>query len=136
MTTEAEKLQTHVSSDISRDALDEAIPGRRARHHEQYTVEYGIRRDDGALMFHFYPPNTDWSEYPPPREKLGTWSKSFGMHNRLEAAILKCFSRDDVKGSYSEDLRSFCIIVAGAGRSLDPWYLADRFFREIDQPTA
>lgn len=110
--------------------LTDAIPNRMALRTDLYDVEYGIRMDDKSFIFHFYPPNTDWSEYPP--KHVGKWADPNAMTERLELAIRETFDVQFVKGSYTAENQSFCIIVKGLGASPDPWFLAHRFFQKID----
>jgi hypothetical protein len=110
--------------------LTDAIPERLAKQTPNYDVEYGIREDDKAMIFHFYPPGTDWSKYPP--EELGKWADDYRMHERLEAALPRCFKVDFVKAVFTAETQSFCIIVKGLGRSPDPFFYVHRFFEMID----
>lgn len=112
--------------------LRDAIPNRQAKQTPNYVVEYGSREDDGSMIFHFYPPGTDWSEYPP--KSIGTWPPAFKMDHRLERAIAMTFDVKFVKATFTEEMASFCIIVRGLGRSPDPWPLVNRFFERIDGP--
>lgn len=108
--------------------LQDAIPQRLGDQNANYQVEYGVRSDDQALVFHFYPPNTDWSTNPP---SFGKWSEAYGMHDRLEAALPEVFDVKKLKATYTEELRSFCIIAYGIGLSPDPLYFARKLFQKI-----
>lgn len=108
--------------------LKDAIPDRMAKQTADYDVVYGIRADDQAMIFHFFPPGSD------PPNKLGSWRDAYRIHDRLEAAIPKAFDVRFVKATYTSELRSFCIIVRGLGRSMDPWHFVHRFFEAIDAP--
>jgi hypothetical protein len=109
--------------------LQDAIPNRMAVQTANYDVEYGVRSDDDALVFHFYPPGTDWSTNPP---GLGKWNDSYKMHDRLEAAIPQIFSVEHIKARYTEELQSFCIIAYDVGKSPDPYYFVRSFLQKID----
>jgi len=91
--------------------LTDAIPNRMARQTSNYIVIYGPRTDDGAMVFHFYPPGSD------PPNLLGEWREDYRIHDRLESAIPKVFDVRFVRATYTDELKSFCIIVAG-GRTL------------------
>lgn len=130
---EIESVQDEVLDMPGVTGLRDAIPNRQAKQTVNYVVEYGVREDDGAMIFHFYPPGTDWSKYPP--EKLGVWSPTYGMDRRLEAAMPAIFDTRFIKATFTEEMQSFCIIVHGLGRSPDPWPLVNRFLDRIDVPT-
>lgn len=112
--------------------MTDAIPDRLAKQTPNYDVEYGVRADDMAMIFHFYPPGTDWSSYPP--KKFGTWPQKYAMDQRLERALPESFDVAFVKAVFTEESQSFCIIVKGLGHSPDPWTLVNRFFERIDAP--
>jgi len=112
--------------------LLDAIPGRLMKQTQNYHVEYGVRIDDNAMIFHFYPPDTDWTYYPPTTP--GSWAAAYAMNDRLERAMPKVFDVKFLKASFTELNQSFCIIAKGVGASPDPFYFAHRFFEEIDAP--
>jgi hypothetical protein len=111
--------------DIRADSLLPHIPHPLARDTKDYLVEYGVRLDDQAFVFHFFSPKD--------RE---TWDPSAKMDERLKRAIDKCFRVQDVTAGFAPEMDSFYIIVGGLGASLDPWPLVDRFFRAVDDPQA
>jgi hypothetical protein len=110
--------------------LMDVVPERMAKQTSHYDVEYGLRIDDKAMIFHFYAPGTDWSEYPP--KNLGTWDPNYRMHDRLERAMPEVFEVSAIKAVYTEETKSFCIIVGGLGHAPDPFYYVHRFFEKID----
>lgn len=124
MSTEEELTTLRELRECKASSLREHIPELLARDTPLYLVEYGIRIDDGALVFHFFPPKeeADW----PPNNR---------MNKRLEHAL---DSLVDVKtvavADYIQELRSFCIILRGLGHSPDPWIFVERFFAKIDEP--
>lgn len=130
MTEQTEQFDQHIQQ--AAKGLQDAIPNRLARQTENYTVEYGVRADDSAMVFHFYPPGTDWSKYPP--EEIGQWRPNYRMHERLERAMPQSFDIKFLKATFTEETQSFCIIVAGLGKSPDPEPLVARFFARIDAP--
>lgn len=133
MNLEAEDLEniTAIQAAPPSRGLQDAIPERLGDQNEHYQVEYGIRSDDNAMVFHFYPPDTDWSTNPP---TFGKWSEAYGMHNRLEGALAKVFDVNKLKATYTEELRSFCIIAYGIGFNPDPFYFARSLFEKIETP--
>lgn len=130
-------------------SIRRAIPDLLAKDSAQYIAEYGVRSDDQAMVFHFFPKKSLMelhkindeqarARYTVPQlEKLTEtkdWDKSYGMDKRLERAIPKCFKVENVSADYADEMSSFCVIVGGLGASLDPWPLVNRFFAEIDAP--
>lgn len=111
--------------------ITDAIPERLAKQHQEYIAVYGIRADDQAMVFHFYPPGTDFAAQP---QKIGTWGQEWRMDERLERAIPHAFKVEFVKAVYTAEMKSFCIIVRGLGHSPDPWFFVHRFFEKIDAP--
>lgn len=103
---------------VSGAGLRQSIPNLLAMDTKNWLSQYGIREDDSAMVFHFFP-KTKWD----PRYK---------MDKRLEAAIEKCFDTTRVRADFAEELDSFCVIVAGFGASLDPWPMVHRFLSSID----
>jgi hypothetical protein len=110
----------------------DAIPERLAKEHDNYLVMYGIRTDDAAFVFHFFPP-LDRKEFEP----------RYGMAARLERAIPKCFDvrriqanevLETMRADKDDITPSYCIIVHGLGASPDPWPLVNRFFEELEPP--
>jgi hypothetical protein len=77
------------------------IQGRSSRHCD---VEYGTRRDDGRLTFHFFPPG-----YAADNSK--NWEDWTAFRDRLEAAVLAFFPASSVDGGWVEELKSFYIIT-------------------------
>lgn len=131
-TEEKDRVDEVVLSNEGATGLRDAIGNRQAKQTPHYVAEYGVRDDDGAMIFHFYPPGTDWSEYPP--TSLGEWPAAYKMDHRLERAMGIVFDVRFVKATYTEEMASFCIIVKGLGKSPDPWPLVNRFFDRIDAP--
>lgn len=108
-------------------SLREAIPDRLGKITSFYSVEYGIRYDDGAVVFQFFPADRD-------AESVGRWDPHYKMDKRLERAIPLHFRVERVKAVFTEELNSFCVIVGGLGLSPDPWPLVEKFFAAIDAP--
>ena len=108
----------------------DAITNRLAKETKNYLVEYGVRTDDMAMVFHFFPPMS-----------ASRWDARYKMEKRLEIAMPACFDTTKIQAnevlstmrSTPDDLTpSYCIIVRGLGSSLDPWPLVNRFFEKID----
>jgi hypothetical protein len=111
------------AGDIRGSTLKAAIPELLARDTPEFFVEYGIRIDDHAMVFHFYPP----------KSSPGRWVEVSRMAERLERAIPKHFdvAGGRVRATYAEELHSFCVIVRGLGAAPDPWPLVARFLDDV-----
>lgn len=112
---------------VEGSSLREALPNRLARVTTYYVAEYGVRYDDGAVVFQFFPPDRT-------KDSNGSWDPSFKMPERLEKAMPQCFRLENLKAVFTEELNSFCIIVKNLGVSPDPWPIVERFFSVIDAP--
>lgn len=111
--------------DIRANSLLPHVPHPLARDTKDYLVEYGVRVDDKAMVFHFFSP-----------KDADTWSPTAKMDERLKAAIDATFQVKNVTAGFTPELDSFYVIVGGLGASPDPWPLVDRFFRALDAPRA
>lgn len=108
--------------DINGSSLLQSLPDPLAKETPHYLAEYGLRVDDGALVFHFFPPRGDG------------WDPSYQMDKRLERAIAEVFDVQRVSADYAEEIKSFCVIFGGAARAPDPLALASLFFAQIEVP--
>jgi len=111
--------------DVPASSLTTHIPNPLAKDTKNYLVEYGIRVDDDAMVFHFFSP-----------KDKETWDPKYDIHNRLEHAITKCFDLRTIKAGYVSELESFYVIVEGLGLVPDPWAKAEAFFSAIDAAPA
>ncbi len=125
MNTAADQLSEAALQDVDASSLKEAVPDLLAKDTPGYLVEYGIRIDDGAMVFHFFPP-----------KDRGDWDPGWRMDTRLERALPGCFDVSAVSAGYAEELRSFYVIVGGLGSAPDPWPSVERFFAAIDSALA
>lgn len=107
--------------DIKADSLLPHVPHPLARDTKDYLVEYGVRLDDQAFVFHFYSP-----------KDRDTWDPAAQMDRRLKSAIDRCFRVETVTAGFAPEMDSFYVIVGGLGAAPDPWPLVDRFFRAVD----
>ncbi len=114
-------LQEANLQDVSASSLREAVPELLAKDTPNYLVEYGIRTDDAAMVFHFFS-----------AKDVEGWPEELRMNERLEKAIPKCFDVSKVSAGYADELRSFYVIVGGLGSAPDPWPRVDSFFAAID----
>lgn len=102
---------------ISRDIPDSVVEQRE----RGYLVEYGVRVNDNAMVFHFFP-------IP---DNLDAW-KRLEMPKRLEAALPQCFELSRVTAGYEPEYDSFYVIAGGYGNVPDPRGLAHRFLSRVD----
>jgi len=123
--TNQDDLKSANLQDVSCSSLSTHIPEPLAKDTADYLVEYGIRVDDAAMVFHFFP-----------AKDAKDWKESYHMPDRLEHAIQACFDTTKVRANYVSELKSFCIIVYGLGAGPDPWPLVERFFSEIERGPA
>lgn len=126
--TPEERSALDTLDDVAARGMQDAIPNRMAKQTKNYDVQYGVREDDKAMVFHFFPPGSD------PPKKIAAWNEAYKMNERLERALPATFDVSSVTATYTEEMRSFCIIVGGLGRSMDPWHYVHRFFAKIDEP--
>lgn len=125
MTTNTEDLKGANLQDIRANSLLPHVPNLLARDTKDYLVEYGVRVDDKAMVFHFFSP-----------KDRSTWDPEANMDQRLKRAIDICFPVKKVTAGFADELDSFYVIVGELGASPDPWPLVERFFRVLDAPPA
>jgi hypothetical protein len=109
--------------DVKGDSLLPHIPNPLAQDTKNFLVEYGVRLDDQAMVFHFFSP-----------KDAVTWDPTYRMDARLKRAIDGSFDVSRVTAGFAPDVDSFYVIVGGLGASPDPWTLAERFLASIDAP--
>lgn len=102
--------------DVLGSSLMHAIPDPLARDTRHFLVEYGVRIDDSAIVFHFFSP------------KDGDWNPAF--HQHLEKA-LQLLPTTSMTAGYAPEVDSFYVIVGGLGASPDPWPTIEKFFSEL-----
>lgn len=108
-------------SDVDGRSLLPHVPNPLAKDTKNYLVEYGVRIDDGAMVFHFFVP-----------KDRNDWDPAYAMDKRLERAIPACFSVERVSADFAREMNSFNVIVGGLGASPDPWPLVEKFFQALD----
>lgn len=121
----AETIQGANLQDIKANSLLPHVPNPLARDTKDYLVEYGVRVDDKAMVFHFFSPKDQT-----------TWDPAAKMDQRLKRAIDACFQVKDVTAGFAVELDSFYVIVGGLGAAPDPWGLVEKFFRVLDASPA
>lgn len=101
-------------------SLKTAIPDVLAKETSAFIAHYGVRFDDQALVFHFFPPrNAEWPA---------------DMSERLEKAIAEHFDVSRVTADYTTELNSFCVIYGGGGLLLSPLTSANLFLESVLGP--
>lgn len=118
-------LKTAGLQDIPRSAIQEQLRDIRARNSATCDVEYGIRSDDNALVFHFFPPGyaldsgKDWADWTAFRDKL-------------EKALLAHFAKPSIDAGYAQELRSFHAIIKPRPLVPDLTALLEDFFEQLE----
>lgn len=120
-----EELQSAGLQDVNASALQSHIPNPLAKDTPNFLVEYGVRIEDHAMIFHFFS-GKDQTE----------WNLEFHMDKRLEVAIDEHFDVSKVTAGYAQEMDSFYIIVGGLGGAPDPWPLVERFLSSLEEPLA
>lgn len=112
--------------------LESVMEGRSART-KFYYVEYGIRRDDNAAVFHFFVPSYTYRGLAE-----GTIKEHFNrdaMDKAISAAATTVFQSRGltVRGAYSELVDSYHIEVDSVGSMIDPTPLFAEFLATLDR---
>lgn len=118
-----------LSSDIG--GIEDSIPDRLAKDTAEWLCEHGIRTDDQAMVFHFYPKRQIPGVFDKEGNPVAGWSEDYHMDRRLDQA-LKMFDPEDLNCKFIETHNSFNVIVGGLGAALDPWPLVEKFFSRIE----
>lgn len=108
------------AKDVPASALSPHIPNPLAMDTPNFLVEYGIRADDQAVVFHFFS-----------AKDKPTWDLSYKMDERLRRAIDTNFDTRKVTCGYAVEMDSFYVIVGGLGAGPDPWSLVARFLSDV-----
>lgn len=125
MTDYTSEIRNAGLQDVHGSSLQAHVPNPLALESRHFLVEYGIRADDQAMVFHFFSPrNAD------------TWDADYKMDERLKRAIDANFDTRKVSAGFVSEMDSFYVIVGGLGSSPDPWPLVARFLRDVELPLA
>ena len=116
-------LRSAQLQDVKANSLMPVIPNPLAMEAEGFLVEYGVRIDDQAMVFHFFSP-----------KDAATWDEKYRMDARLKRAIDSNFDTRKITCGYVREMDSFYVIVGGLGSGPDPWPLAERFLRDVESP--
>lgn len=100
------------------------IPDCQAIARSKYTLEWGVRESDGALVMHIFP-HIEGDNIAP------AWDVSYAMDKRLDYAIPQLFEVSHVNAGFETAYNSFYIIVK-AVISPDLRLLVQRFLELIE----
>lgn len=109
---------------LNRDSIHPDLDDLEALVRSDYTVEWGTRSSDGALVIHFFP-KVDG-------DNVATeWDEAYKMDKRLEHALPLSFNINKLSAGFEKDYNSFYVIVAGL-LSLDLRLLVQGFLEKIE----
>lgn len=91
---------------------------------EKFTVEWGIRKTDNALVLHLYPHIVE-------NNVADAWDEGFQMDKRLDVAIPQFFQKEFVNAGFEATMNSFYIIARNVV-SVDLRLLVQRFLKAIE----
>lgn len=118
-------LESARLQDLPLEAVSEGFRDVLARSSAICDAEYGTRADDGALVFHFFPPGYA-------ADMAVKWPSWEGFRDRLEAAALAYFSPESIDAGYVEELKSFYLILRPPPVVPDRTALIERFFGALE----
>lgn len=110
---------------VSGDSLVPDISSPQAIARDRFTVEWGMRKSDDALVIHLYPHIVDNNVSP-------TWDVAYQMDKRLDVAIPAAFNPKNVYAGFEEAMNSFYIIVHHV-TAPDLRMLVHHFLKQIEE---
>jgi len=111
-------------SGIDRSSVAPDLADPQAIARDKYTVEWGIRATDRALVIHLFPHIVG--------DNVATeWDESFQMDKRLDYAIPQLFRVSNVNAGFEVTMNSFYIIVQDV-IAPDLRLLVQRFLETIE----
>ena len=114
-------LHTANLQDVSASSLATQVPNPLAKDTPNFLVEYGVRSDDHAMIFHFFS-GKDQRE----------WNPEFQMDKRLEAAMDAHLDTSVVSAGFTQEIDSFYVFAGGLGGAPDPLPLVEKFLSAIE----
>ena len=123
MTEIDEPLTGGWARDVKASSLIPHIPNPLAMDTPNFLVEYGIRVDDQAVVFHFFSAKNRTS-----------WDPEYKMDVRLQRGVDRNFDTTKVTCGFAVEMDSFYVIVGGLGAGPDPWPLVERFLFDVQAP--
>lgn len=100
------------------------LPNCQAIAREKYTLEWGVRGSDGALVLHIFP-------HIEGDNIAADWDYSYAMDKRLDHAIPQLFDVSTVNAGFEPTYNSFYVIVK-AVIAPDLRLLVQRFLETIE----
>lgn len=107
--------------------LQDSLASRKAYRSEAYTLEWGVRTDDNALILHVYPPLVGIGG----EAKLGDWTNE-GLDTALTEVIAQVLDTQRVTAGFQPEENSFYIIAGGYGGVLNVRELVEHFREMLD----
>lgn len=101
------------------------LPEMQALSREKFTVEWGVRERDHALVIHLFPHIVG-------DNVSDTWDPTYAMDKRLDYAIPQMFDPKMVNAGFETSFNSFYIIVANVIVP-DLRLLVQRFLEKIEE---
>lgn len=100
------------------------LPEMQAIARPRYTMEWGVRERDNALVIHIFP-HIDGDNV------ADQWDTTYAMDKRLDYAIPQMFEVSNVHAGFETEFNSFFIIVQGV-IAPDLRLLVQRFLEQIE----
>lgn len=117
-------LPAEAIPDLDANSIKADLSDLQAMVREHFTVEWGIRASDGALVLHFFPEVEG-------DNVASSWNEAYKMDKRLEYALPLRFDTTKLTAGFEKDYNSFYVIVAGLV-SLDLRLLVQTFLETIE----
>jgi hypothetical protein len=100
------------------------LPEMQAIARPRYTMEWGVRERDNALVIHIFPQIEG-------DNVADKWDETYAMDKRLDYAIPQMFEVPNVHAGFEAEFNSFFIIVQGV-IAPDLRLLVQRFLEQIE----
>jgi hypothetical protein len=110
------------AGDVVLSALKATIPEILGIVLKHTTVLYGIRTEDEALVFQFFP-----------KDQEAGWSEAWDPDVCLTPVIESMMETTRVSADYVPELNSFCVIYGGGGLMPAPLAFASEFLRRVEK---
>lgn len=120
--SEIEKIE---HPDLQPAHVQDALPDRQGDERETFFAEWGVRKDDGALVIHIFPPINEEGEFL-------EWPEGSTLDAQVKRAIDDTFDVRRVTAGYQPEQTSFYIIAGGYGEVLDVRLLVEKFLERIE----
>lgn len=101
-----DEVRSSLGSLSSAEEVRPDLSDPQAIAREKYTVEWGVRETDRALVIHLFP-------HIEGDNVADQWDEAFAMDKRLDYAIPQFFDVKKVNAGFESAMNSFYIIVHG-----------------------